>query len=119
MDNLLLMPCWYFYIGLIWSTFQGTRGVIEHNRNYKDKNLKWYSWEKWVILFVHDFAFRFICAFTGFASLFLSYTLFSEGGQLLTLNPASSALLIFLLLIGVIGIGGQLHYIILLGKVPR
>jgi len=126
MNLLNQIPNWYIIIGIIWSTYQGVRGIIEHRLNYEHqlfisenqtvKTFKeWKSWEKWFILYVHDFVFRFICTISGFTALFLAYSLtFTE---MKCIIPDSPGLITFLFLIGIIGVGGQLHYVILLGKV--
>lgn len=129
MDSLNQIPCWYILIGIIWSIYQGVRGAIEHRLNYEaqfynDSNQnskiqkpKWKRWEKWVILYVHDFAFRFICTISGFVALYLAYTL--AGDKMQGITSGASVLIVFLFLIGIIGIGGQLHYVILMGKLPK
>ena len=116
-DIMDQIPWWYILVALLWSIYQGIRGIVEHNRNYKDKALSWSISEKLVILFIHDFAFRLICTISGFVSIYLAYWLFRENFQNLTIGAA--ILILFLFLIGIIGIGGQLHYIILLGKWPK
>ena len=124
------IPIWYLVIGILWSTYQGIRGAIEHRLNYnarlsdessqpekKKKIIRWKGWEKWVVLYIHDFAFRFICTISGFLALFIAYSL--TFNQLNSNNSESPVLIAFLFLIGIIGIGGQLHYVILLGKLPQ
>lgn len=114
-----MIPCWYILTSIFWSTYQGIRGAIEHNRNYKDKKLSWKKWEKWVILYIHDFAFRFICTMTGFVAMYLIFVLYGDLNQLSGLSSGSSVFFVFLTLIGILGIGGQLHYILLMGKWPK
>ncbi|MHC4270395.1 MAG: hypothetical protein ACYSTS_18310 [Planctomycetota bacterium] len=110
------MPCWYIIIGIVWSIFQGARGVVETRLNNKDK--EWKSWEKYIVLYIHDFAFRFICTLSGFFALYVSYSLLANTANVFKLSSGASLLLVFSFLIGVIGVGGQLHYVILIGKLP-
>ena len=119
MDKLIQIPIWYVIIAILWSTYQGIRGIIEHNRGYKDRKQSWNTLEKWVILFVHDFVFRFICTISGFVALYLIYILYWDKDTIQNLTAGSSVFIVFLTLIGIIGIGGQLHYIILMGKWPK
>jgi len=128
-DSLNQIPCWYILIGIIWSIYQGVRGAIEHRLNYEarfyndsNQNNKiqkpmWKRWEKWVVLYVHDFVFRFICTISGFVALYLAYYL--AGDKMQGITSGSSVLIVFLFLIGIIGVGGQLHYVILMGKLPK
>ena len=114
------IPIWYIIIALLLSIFQGIRGIVEHNRNYKDRDQQWNTIEKLFILFIHDFLFRFICSCIGFVSLYLIYhILTSDQTQLQDLSIGTAVLLVFLLIVGIIGAGGQLHYIILTGKWPK
>ena len=127
MKTLCQIPNWYIIIAILWSTYQGIRGAIEHRLNYENrlsqaKNAntpinKWKPWEKWTILYIHDFAFRFICTISGFVSLYFAVDL--SKGKIDDLSTGSFVFLAFLYLIGVIGIGGQLHYVILMGKLPK
>ena len=60
----------------------------------------------------------FFCTAAGFVALYFAFML---GGELLIgggPTAPESAVFIFLSLVGLIGVGGQLHYAILLGKVP-
>lgn len=118
MDLLTQMPCWYVIIAGLLSLYQGCRGVVEQRRNYLDNlaGKKWKTWEKIVILYVHDFIFRLVCTMAGFVALYVSYIL-AKG--IFNLSLSASVLLAFSFLIGVIGVGGQLHYVILMGRWPK
>lgn len=115
MDILRQIPNWYIVLGLCWSTYQGVRGAVEQRL----KNTGWKSWEKWFVLYVHDFVFRFICTMGGFVSLYLAFILAGDKTDLLNLTTGTSVFISFLFLIGIIGVGGQLHYVILFGKLPK
>jgi hypothetical protein len=110
------LPWSYLLCGLVWSLYQGVRGIVEQRRAYKDREKQtWDQWERVMILYIHDFAFRFVCTAAGFVALYVSYFLAKD---LTALTTGSSLLLILSFLIGIIGVGGQLHYVILLGTVP-
>jgi hypothetical protein len=114
--NLLTeMPCSYIWVGVIWSAYQGVRGAVETDLFNADK--KWTVWQKWLVLYVHDFAFRFVCAAAGFVALFAAYATLKQ----VNLGGANAGVLVFValaFLLGVIGVGGQLHHAVLFGKLP-
>ncbi len=112
----------YIIVAIVWSSFQGYRGIIEQNRAYKDRPEKSPTWsinEKCIILFIHDFAFRFICTISGFAALYLIYITYGNLTLLRDLTSGLAILMVFLSIIGLIGIGGQLHHIIIGNKWPK
>jgi len=117
MDLLNQPQFWYFAFGILWSIFQGVRGVVE-TRLTNPHARAWKPWERIVVLYVHDFAFRFVCTMAGFASLYMSVALFDEIGPDSELSTGDALLMLFSFLVGVVGVGGQLHYVILLGKWP-
>lgn len=71
-----------------------------------------------LVLYIHDFAFRFICTVAGFVSLYMAVVLFNEISPDSELSTGDAFLMLLLFLVGVIGAGGQLHHVILLGKRP-
>jgi hypothetical protein len=122
----------YFIIAVLWATYQGVRGAVEQRlshmalvRNSKTDSWEssrspgWKCWERWVVLYVHDFAFRFVCTMAGFVAFYVVYMLAGDLCEMRELSSQMSALIGFLFLIGIVGVGGQLHYVILLGRVPR
>ena len=132
MGALNEISTFYVVVAVLWATYQGFRGAVEQQLNHfsrvrdaqkgtweEPRDPKWECWQRWVVLYVHDFAFRFICTFAGFVALYVANMLAGDLGKLRELSAQSSALVAFLFLVGVIGVGGQLHYVILLGKVPK
>ena len=117
MDFLSQPQYWYFAFGLAWSIFQGVRGVVEARLGNPHASA-WKPWERLLVLYIHDFAFRFICTMAGFLALYMSVVLFNEIDPETELSAGDSLLLVLLFLIGIIGAGGQLHYVILMGKRP-
>jgi hypothetical protein len=117
MDFLSQPQYWYFAVGVVWSVFQGVRGVIE-TRLGNPHASEWKPWERMIVLYVHEFAFRFVCTMAGFVSLYLSIMLFNDISPDSELSTGDSLLMLLMFLIGIIGVGGQLHYVILMGKWP-
>jgi hypothetical protein len=146
------VPCWlwmaYLSVAFAWSAYQGYRGAVEQRVQHqgRERDLKVRDcqidaslagalaaahlqyqprprWERWVVLYIHDFAFRFVCTLAGFIALFVAYqvtdSLSTRPGGLGCASPGGAALLVLMFLIGVIGVGGQLHYVILVGKWPK
>jgi hypothetical protein len=117
MDLLSQPQFWYFAFGILWSIFQGARGVVEARLSNPHARA-WKRWERIVVLYVHDFAFRFICTMAGFVSLYMSVALFNDISPDSELSTGDALLMLFSFLLGVVGVGGQLHHVILLGKLP-
>ena len=117
MDFLSQLQFWYFAFGIVCGVFQGVRGVVESRLNNPGAS-EWKSWERMVVLYIHDFWFRFVCTIAGFVSLYMSVVLFNEISPDSELSAGDSLLMLLLFLVGVIGVSGQLHYVILMGKGP-
>jgi hypothetical protein len=121
MDGL---SCGYVAVGLLWSAYQGGRGVVETRLANTGRPgvaaENWKPWERLVVLYIHDFAFRFVCTAAGFVALCAAYvTLGPDKSHLLAAPASALAFASFAFLVGVIGVGGQLHYVILFGKWPK
>ena len=117
MDFLDQPQFWYFAFGIVWSLFQGVRGIVEA-KLYNHQARDWKPWERVLVLYIHEFAFRVICTLAGFVSLYMSVVLFNEISPDSELSTGDSLLMMLLFLVGVIGACGQLHYLILMGKGP-
>ena len=117
MEFIGKIPSWYTTLALLWSIYQGYRGVLEHKLTTA-KSYPGTCCEKFLILYLHDFAFRFVCTIAGFCSLFFVYYFLNNLDSLNEISVGASALVASAFVISVIGIGGQLHYFILLGKNP-
>ncbi len=124
-------PFCYVVIALFWSFYQGYRGAVEHKLFYNQKTYveatkewrdsrspDWTCCQQFIVLYLHDFVFRFVCTMAGFVSLYFAYYLLNtfEVKDLVQLSAGSSALIASAFIVGVIGVGGQLHHVILLGK---
>jgi hypothetical protein len=117
-DNMsALIPCWYIIVAFIWATYQGARGAVEQsivNAGFAKDD----KWTRIFVLYIHDFAFRFVCTLAGFIALRVAYIL-AVSASTHEIPAALTALMAVSFLVGVIGVGGQLHYVILLGKLPK
>ena len=109
-------PPWIVVVGLVWCSYQGVRGIVETRMN--NPGQKWKPWKRLVVLDIHDFAFRFTCTAAGFISIRFASALASRINELAEPSVGQAVLLGTSFVIGVVGIGGQLHFLILLGKIP-
>lgn len=109
------LACIYFVVAVLWSGYQGFRGAVEQSWQNGAKITD--TWKRWVILYVHDFAFRFVCTMAGFAAFYALSLIVGKVTDWTRVEPGLATLMVACFLIGVIGVGGQLHYVILLGKV--
>jgi sterol desaturase/sphingolipid hydroxylase (fatty acid hydroxylase superfamily) len=106
---------WYFAFGLAWSLFQGLRGVVEARLVHRESRA-WRRWERIVVLYVPEFAFRVVCTLAGFVALYMAVILFNETDPELELPFVDSLVMLLLFVLGVTGIGGQLHRVLLFGR---
>jgi hypothetical protein len=106
----------YVALALVWSLYQGLRGIVETRLYNQEKN--WGRWQKILVLDIHDFAFRFICTAAGFVALYVCYSVALAIDLTSEIPTGDATLLIASFIVAVIGIGGQLHYVVLLGKLP-
>jgi hypothetical protein len=120
------IPNWYIAVAIAVSLYYGARGVVAHRiaadaLNRKIAEEKGREWKKWEIIFVRyiqDFVFNFVCSMAGFVSLFFSYSIFTTLTNLSDIGVGTAILMIFLFLVGVIGISGQLPFLLLEGRLP-
>lgn len=106
---------WYFAFGLAWSLFQGVRGVVEA-RLLHTQSRGWRRWERVVVLYVPEFVFRSVCTLAGFAALYMAVILFNDTDPELDVPFVDSLVMFLLFLVGVLGVGGQLHHVLLFGR---
>lgn len=105
----------YVVLALFWCLYQGVRGIIETRLYNQEKN--WSRWQKFLVLDIHNFALRFICTAAGFVALYVCYSVALAIDLTSEVPGGDAALLVASFIVAVIGIGGQLHYVVLLGKV--
>jgi hypothetical protein len=124
--SLLRFPCWYSLVTLVFVVFHVGRGMIGQtylnsanpsNPNYQGPtNPKAKSMERWQarwLFYVHDALLHICCTIFGFFCLLLAYRLVETGD-----GAAELAGLVFLALVGLAGITGQLAVMLSLGKFP-
>jgi hypothetical protein len=85
----------YLLIALLWSSYQGWRGIVEQGLH---KGQKWFDdmspWKRLFFLYLHDFAFRFICVFAGFSALAVCWNIVTETSRVSDISAGGATLLI-------------------------
>lgn len=117
--RIVAWPCWYLFLAFVWSAYQGARGAVEQDwmNDLRGAAKLESAGKRWMILYVHAFAFRFVCTVAGFASLYACYFIAASVGDWKDISTGTAGLLAASFIVGVIGVGGQLHYVVLLGKI--
>lgn len=114
--QILAWPCGYTFVAFVWSSLQGIRGAIEQSTTKHATRLS--EIDRWIILYLHDFFFRFVCTMAGFVALYACYFIAADVPAWREIPGGTGAVLAGSFIVGVLGVGGQLHYVLLLGKVP-
>ena len=128
------IPCWFVIAGFIVSAYHGYRGYVfqrwtaqsqkyaEEQKAMKDNvTFKWFMspGETIAVRYVYDALFYFCCSIVGFAALWLARFVFNSLPNINDIPGGTGALLAFLILLGFLGVGGILPYVIHLGKLPK
>jgi hypothetical protein len=79
----------------------------------------WSDREVKVVRTGYDALFYDFCSVVGFAALWLASFLLNTMPNLHNIPGGTSAFLVFLVVLGLLGVSGQLPYLIQLGKVPK
>lgn len=118
----------YWIIAVVISGYHAYRGcvlqrvTVEDQRDEKQRqNLNWHwsSSNTFWVRYVYDTVFYFFCSMVGFISLWFAMYAIETVSNIEDISGGTSAVLIFLLLFGVLGISGILPYLIHQGKFPR
>jgi len=117
MELIANPPCWYWPLAFAWAAYQGARGAREL-RLSTVAGKTWAPFDRYFVLYIHDSVFRGVCTLAGFVALRVCYQT-AQGVTVAAVTPGQVALLAASFLLAVLGIGGQLHYAIILGKVPK
>jgi hypothetical protein len=114
-------PCCFYMTVLLFVVFHVGRGMIGQTYRVADNPFNPTScnstgkrmarWQAIWLLYVHDILLHVCCTVFGFLCLLLAYRLAHNGSEL-------SAALVFLALVGLAGITGQLAVMLSLGKFP-
>ena len=121
------IPTWYALVAAAFSLYYGTRGVVTHLIAAEQQNAalakngarEIKTWENVVIRYVQDFIFNAVCCIAGFLSFFASYFL---AQRVVDPNNTSAGIAIIIVagfLLGIVGVSGQLPYLLLQGRLPR
>ena len=138
MKNLTLafmdISCLFIVIGLVISVYHGYRGYVlqgwtaqtqKHDKEQqaiKERTtFKWFMSRRETIevRYAYDALFYFFCSIAGFAALWLAKSIFNAPPNINDIPGGTGALLVFLVVLGLLGVIGQLPYLIQLGKLPK
>ncbi len=112
-------PVFYLALAVLLSAWQAYRGFrlqwLARERQ-DDAFFAVARWEKVLLFCLADAFFHAVCSGVGFASLWLAWSMI-ETAVGSGVGIGFGAIWIFLLLIGVTGVTGQLPYLIQLGKI--
>ena len=125
--DLIVWPHWtYIALAGVATAFQGWRGwhnQLVYGNNPRHQNTPYTGKQSyWSFVLSHclaDAILYVVSSVVGFASFFLAYRGFDE--MIPVMKDASGgavALLVFLLAVGVLGVSGQLPWLIQQGKLP-
>jgi hypothetical protein len=128
------IPWCYIVVTVLVSLYHGYRGYVNQRTTAQGhQNLtertppqsgipdKWY-WspaEVLVVRCLYDALFYAFCSVAGFAALWLAGYVLNTIPDLRDIPGGTSAFLVFLVVLGLLGVSGQLSYLIQLGKLPR
>ncbi len=132
MPSINDVPYWYLILAIALSAYQGYRGFkfqwifAKEKKNQESaaatdqqkEQITWTLPQKISLLCIADMFFYLITTLLGFIALFLSYNVLSQIQSLTEAGAGLSALLIFFIVFGVLGVSGQLPYLIQQGKFP-
>ena len=128
------VPCLFVIVGLVVSAYHGFRGFVPQrwtaqlqkhvDEQMAAKNNTTFKWfmspvETIAVRYVYDALFYFFCSIVGFSALWLATYLFNTLPNIHDIPGGTGALLVFLVVLGLLGVSGILPYVIQLGKLPR
>jgi predicted PurR-regulated permease PerM len=80
---------------------------------------QWQTWEVVLVRYVQDFIFHVVCALAGFLGLFFSVAALQEFKALAEVPAGAAVLIVFSFLLGLVGVCGQLPFLLLEGRFPK
>jgi hypothetical protein len=120
------IPWWFIAVGLAISAYHTCRGYIlqcafAHYQQSKGDNqfATWSRRKTTLIRCIYDGFFYCVCSVAGFAALWLAAYIVNTLPTIQDIPSGTSAFLVFLIVLGLLGVSGQLPYLIQLGKVPK
>jgi phosphatidylserine synthase len=102
------VPCWFVIVGLVFTVCHGYRGYVL--QRWTAQTQKHDQEQK---------AAKDSTTFVGFAALWLATSVFNALPNIHDIPGGTGALLVFLVVLGLLGVSGILPYVIQLGKLPR
>ena len=120
-------PVSFWSIALLFSVYQGIRGVLIQRHNVRNENtLKqkqsltpWTLAETVYVHRTHDFVFNFVCTLAGFVAWHIEVLFFNRIENWAAINAGTGIFLVFLAVVALSGIAGVLPPILLLGKLHK
>jgi hypothetical protein len=128
------IPWWYLAVAAGWSLYQGYRGyvlqyvTVQSQRKLTEREPPqagipdqwfWSPIEVTVVRTGYDALFYGFCSVVGFAALWLAGYVLNIVPSIHDIPGGTSAFLVFLVVLGLLGVSGQLPYLIQLGKLPK
>lgn len=121
-------PSLSILVVFIVSLYHGYRGYViqrvtvqtQKNDLQKGNGWSWTQTEIVIVRYLYDAFFYFFCSLIGFMALWVAIKVI--GAQSLSIQNYSgggSALLVFLIIVAILGISGQLPQLIQQGKLPK
>jgi len=128
------MPCLFIMVGIVVSLYHGYRGYVlqrwaiesqRHEAKQKAQKeglcFRWFTTptQECIIRCLYDAFFYCFCSAIGFLALWLAICMFNALPNIYDIPVGTGALLAFLILLAILGVGGILPHVIHLGKLPR
>jgi hypothetical protein len=115
-------PYWYFFIAIVTSIYYGSRGPfiqIQNQKSKENQKKRWSGFKLVYVLCIQDFFFNFVCSFAGFISLYLLRIMVLSLGDISKIAAGTGILMVFLALVAISGISGQLPSMLARGRFPK
>jgi hypothetical protein len=123
-STVVTISWWYIALALVVSAYHGYRGYVLQQAFAHYQQAQWganYTLSPLATLLarpVYDGLFYAVCSLAGFAALWLAWHLFNTVPSIHDIPGGTSALLVFLFALGLLGVSGQLSTVIQQGKFP-
>lgn len=122
-------PWVFILIAIVVSIYHGYRGyvlqrvTVQIQEDEAKKGAKVWAWtrtEIFVVRYLYDSLFYFFCSLIGFISLWVAIIIItSKDTSVQNISGGASALFVFLIIVAILGISGQLPQLIQQGKLPK
>jgi hypothetical protein len=116
MNELSTIPCWYEALTVVIALFHVVRGAIGQRFLNPGMSRLQKPWQRIIVFYIHDALLHVVCTVSGFIALLLAFRIAQTG--LVQLPASASILMVFLALVGLAGVTGQLATLLLSGKLP-